>query len=127
MLVAIVEPPDFRENVLGHGIHVSAEPLGIVDASCLESDPDPAKGFLAHILNGVRVHAARAQSDPQALTEVRNEVCFGCGITSPKAAKIFFIEGVEVHWCSFQPVYFSICGRLLFSGANGGAERSGTQ
>src|ERR1700704_6494572 len=47
---------------------------------------------------------------------------FGGGITGPEAAKIFFIEGVKVHWRSFHPVYFSLYGHLTFSGANGHAE-----
>jgi hypothetical protein len=45
----------------------------------------------------VRVNAASSQSDFQTFTEVRDKMGFGSGITSPEAAEIFFIKGIEVH------------------------------
>src|ERR1041385_2476797 len=109
MLIAGIVAAAFRENVLADGVYIRAKALRIIDATGLDGHPDTAEGFLAHIFNRSDVYAARAQGDPQAFTKISNKMCFGGRIMGPETAQVFLIEGIEVHWRSFQPVYFSLC------------------
>jgi hypothetical protein len=88
-------------------MYVSAEPTGIVDAAGPHGHQHTEKSFLPNIFDCVRVNPSRAQGDSQALTEVGNKMGFGGSIARTETAEIFFIKRVEVHWRSFQPVYFS--------------------
>src|SRR5579864_2051884 len=109
MLVAKINAPAFGKNVFANGVNVGAETAGIVYTARLDGPEHATESFLAHIFNCMGVNAASAQGDSQAFTEVRNKMCFGRWIAGPKAAEIFIIKSVEVHWWSFIPVYFSLC------------------
>ena len=109
MLVAKINPAAFRENVFANGMHVSAEAGWTFYAARLDATPDTAESFLAHIFNCGGVNAASTQSNSQAFSEVRNKVSFGGRIVGPEAAQVFVVERIEVHWRSFEPVYFSLC------------------
>src|ERR1700761_7669292 len=107
MLIVLVVPATFRENVFAHGMYKGAKTARIFNRACLYRYPDTAEGFLANVFNPLRVHASCAKSDLYSFTEVGNKMGFGGWIAGPEAAQIVFIEGIEVHWCSYPPVYFS--------------------
>src|SRR5438309_8268697 len=73
-----------------------------------------AKSLLANVLDGMRVHAASAKSDFQALTEIGGKMRFRHRVPGSQAAQVVFIKRVEVHWL-FRPVYFSSGVGLSFS------------
>src|ERR1700731_656606 len=109
MLVAMINPATFRENIFTNRVHESAEAGWILHGTRLDTHPDTAESLLAHILDSRGVNPASAQSNSQALAEIGDKMGFGGRVVRPEAAEIFFIKGVKVHWRSFEPVYFSLC------------------
>src|SRR5580698_2611376 len=112
MLAAMLDAPGFRANVFAHGVHVSTQGGRVDDLAGLNGDPHAAERFLNNVFNSVRILTTRAQGDFQPLTEIGDKMGLGGGIMCAEATEILCIEGVEVHWCSIQPVYFRL--RRLF-------------
>jgi hypothetical protein len=83
MLVPEIHPTAFGQNVLADRMYIRAKSCWIIDGPFLHRQPHSAKRFLAYVFNRLGVYAASAKRDPQALTEVRNEMSFCFGIVRP--------------------------------------------
>lgn len=103
--VARRRPILLQQDIVADRVHKGPKTLGLANAAfTAQSEKDSGKGFLAHVLDGLRRMEARAELQLNQFAEISHKMFLRAEVSFTETLDIGFVKGLELQGVAPRPL-----------------------